>query len=250
MTGHRGRVFTLMAAATAIGAAGLAAGGTAGAVLGAQLGGPGAAGLPVGLLVFGSAGGALFISRFTRAGRRGRGLVYGYLIGAGGAVVVIAAAVSRSLPLLLAGSVPLGTANAAIFLTRYAARDAGDDASRGRALGAVFFSTAAGAAISPLLLGPSATLARALGLPALSGLYLVALLTFGTAALIFAVGSSARVPWAGAGASVLSSGRATRPVTRRSSCTRWATRASRSPSPRSAWRTSSWSGSWRWPPSR
>lgn len=211
---HRGRVLALLAIATAIGAAGLAAGGTAGALLGARLGGPGMAGVPVGLLVIGSVGGALFISRFTREGRRGRGLMYGYLLGAGGALLVIAAATARNLPLLLAGSVVLGTANSAIFLTRYAAREAGEDKGRGRALGAVFFATAIGAAVSPILLGPSGTLARSLGLPSLSGLYLVAVVTFGAAALILAAVSNPRVPWAGVGASVLSSGNVTRPATR------------------------------------
>lgn len=210
MTARARLLLILMAVATAIGAAGLAAGGTAGAVLGAQLGGPGAAGLPVGLLVVGSAGGALFISRYTRAGRRGLGLMYGYLLGAAGALIVIVAASGRSLPVLLIGSVVLGVANSAIFLTRYAAREAGEESGRGRALGTVFFATAIGAAISPMLLEPSGTVARSAGLPALSGMYLVAVVAFGTAALIFAAISSPRAPWSG---SVLSRP-GTGPVTR------------------------------------
>jgi MFS family permease len=207
----RRAVIVLLAVSTAIGSAGLAAGGTAGALLGVQLAGTSAAaGLPLGLLVAGSAAGALFISRQAQQGRRGRGLMIGYLLGAVGAVVVIAAAVERMMPLLLVGSTVLGVANSAIFLTRYAALDAGGEEGRGRALGTVFFATAIGAVLSPLLLGPSGALAQAFGLPRLSGLYLVAVVTFGIAALLIAVGSSQRLPWFGRGANVLSRGRVAR----------------------------------------
>jgi hypothetical protein len=192
-----------MALATAVGATGLAAGGTAGALLGAQLGGNGAAGLPLGLLVCGSALGALFISGYAHRGRRGLGLMLGYLFGASGAVIVIMAAVARSLVGLLAGSVVLGVANSAVFLTRYAAREAGDESGRGQALGTVFFATALGAAVSPLLLQPSGTLARALDLPRLAGLYLIAVPAFCVSAALFAAISDPRVPWFGSGAGVL-----------------------------------------------
>jgi hypothetical protein len=57
-------VLAVLAAASAVGSMGLAAGGTAGALLGAQLAGTdAAAGLPLGLLVLGSAGWAVVISR-------------------------------------------------------------------------------------------------------------------------------------------------------------------------------------------
>jgi hypothetical protein len=52
------------------------------------------------------------------------------------------------LALLLADSAALGTANAAIFLTRSAA-NLGGESGRGRALGFVFFATALGAVASP-----------------------------------------------------------------------------------------------------
>jgi len=212
--GRRRRLLVLMAVATAIGAAGLAAGGTAGALLGDQLGGPGAAGVPLGLLVVGSALGAVFISGHAHRGHRGRGLMLGYLFGAAGAAVVITATTLRSFPVLLIGSPVLGVANSAIFMTRYAAREAGTESGRGRALGTVFFATALGAAVSPLLLQPSGDLARSLGLPQLSGLYLVAVLAFGTSALIFAAISGARVPWLGQGTGVLSHARGDPPAGR------------------------------------
>ena len=169
----------MLAAATAIGALGLAAGGSAGALLAEDMTGNTAlAGLPLGALVAGSAVSALLIS--WRTGRAGRtaGLVLGYAIGTAGAALVIAAAVVDDLALLLAGSAALGAANAAIFLSRYAAAELGGETGRGRALGVVFFATAVGAVLSPNLLGPSGDLAEAVGLPGLAGLYLVALAAF------------------------------------------------------------------------
>jgi MFS family permease len=183
----RRTTLVVLAVATAIGALGLAAGGSAGALLAEEMTGSTAwAGVPLGVLVVGSALSALLIARETSRSGRGHGLVLGYLAGATGAVLVIAAAVADSLGLLLAGSAALGAANAAIFLTRYAAIDLGDDTGRGRALGVVFFATALGAVASPNLLGPSGDAAQALDLPRLSGLYLVAFAAFLLAGLLLA----------------------------------------------------------------
>ena len=185
----------MLAAATAIGALGLAAGGSAGALLAEDITGNTAlAGLPLGVLVAGSAVSALLIS--WRTGRAGRtaGLVLGYAIGTAGAALVIAAAVVDDLALLLAGSAALGAANAAIFLSRYAAAELGGETGRGRALGVVFFATAVGAVLSPNLLGPSGDLAEAVGLPGLAGLYLVALAAFVGAGFLLAALPSASLP--------------------------------------------------------
>jgi MFS family permease len=198
---ERPSTLLLLAVATAIGAMGLAAGGSAGALLAEEITGSTTwAGVPLGALVLGSAAGALVISRQTSRAGRGAGLVLGYAVGGAGAVVVVAAAEIDDLALLLGGSAALGAANAAIFLTRYAAADLGGESGRGRALGVVFFATALGAVASPNLLGPSGDLAEALGLARLSGLYLVAFLAFGAAGALLAAlprralpASSARV---------------------------------------------------------
>jgi MFS family permease len=183
----RRNTLALLAVATAIGAVGLAAGGSAGALLAEDMTGSTAwAGVPLGVLVVGSAVSALLIARETARAGRGSGLVLGYAAGAAGAVLVITAAAVDDLALLLAGSAALGAANAAIFLTRYAAADLGGETGRGRALGVVFFATALGAVASPNLLGPSGDLADALGLPSLSGLYLVAFAAFIVAGLLLA----------------------------------------------------------------
>lgn len=181
------RTLALLAAATAVGSLGLAAGGSAGALLAEDItGSTAAAGIPLGVLVAGSAAGALLIARRTRSADRAAGLTLGYALGVGGAIVVIVAAVASSFALLLAGSALLGAANAAVFLTRYAAADVGGTTRRGRALGTVFVAASVGAIVSPNLLGPSGAVADAIGLPDLAGLYLVAVPSFAIAAAILA----------------------------------------------------------------
>jgi MFS family permease len=183
-------VLGVLSLATAIGATGLAAGGTAGALLGADLAGSNAAaGIPLGLLVVGSAAAAPLISFATSRLGRALSLTLGYLVGAGGAFVVVVAAGVESFALLLVGSVLVGAANAAIFLTRYAAADSVHPGVKGRALGTIFFATALGAVLSPLLLGPSGDVAEALALPRLSGLYGVAVIAFVLAAVILTAGA-------------------------------------------------------------
>lgn len=203
------RILALLAAVTAIGSTGLAAGGTAGALLAVELTGTHAlAGLPVAVHLAGSAVGALFVSHQAGIGHRGRGLALGFAIGAVGAAVVVGAAVAGNFAVLLVGSALLGTANSSIFLARYAGVAEDGGTSRGRALGAVFLATAVGAIISPTLLGPSSALARGFGLPPLTGLYLVAIAAFGAAALLLAVAANPRMPWVGFGARLLTTGRA------------------------------------------
>jgi MFS family permease len=172
-------------AATAIGSAGLAAGGTEGPLLVRHISGSeAAAGWPIGVLVAGSATAVLLISRATGRLGRVRSLVIGYATGLVGAVVVLVASVLESVPLVLVGSFLLGSASAAVFFTRYAAAELGGEGARGRGLGLVFFATAVGATIGPTLLGPSGDLARSLGLPRLAGLYLVSVPAFTIAGVV------------------------------------------------------------------
>ena len=101
----RTRALALLAVTSAIGGSGLATGGTAGALLGAQLAGTNAAaGLPLGLLVLGSAASALLISRQTSRVGRGSSLALGYAVGTAGALLVVLAAVTTSLTPLLGES--------------------------------------------------------------------------------------------------------------------------------------------------
>jgi MFS family permease len=174
----------LLAAATATGSLGLAAGGAAAALLAvAMTGTDAAAGLPLGA---GQAGASLLVGRLTSRSGRGPGLVLGYVLGVLGAVTVILAAAGGGLLVLLAGSALLGGANAAVFLSRYAAADLGGRHARGRALGTVLVAAAVGTIAGPALLVPTGRLAQALGLPQLTGLYLLAVVAFSAAGLAVA----------------------------------------------------------------
>jgi MFS family permease len=197
-TSQRHLLFALVAA-TAIGASGLAAGGNASALLAIDLVGTDAvAGVPMLLLVLGSALGALVLVPLAAAFGRARALSGGYLLGGCGALTTVLAATGGGFVVLLLGSLLLGCANAAVFLTRYAAADIDSGAGRGRALGLTLFGTAIGAVLSPQLLGPSSSLARAIGLPPLSGMFLIATAVFAAAGAALAALPCA-APWSANG---------------------------------------------------
>jgi MFS family permease len=181
------RSLLLLAAATATGSLGLAAGGVAAALLAvAMTGRAAAAGLPLGALAAGQAGASLLVGRLTGRSGRGAGLVLGYALGVAGATTVLVAAMGGGFAVMLAGSVLLGGANASVFLARYAAADLGGSQARGRALGTVLFAAAVGTIAGPALLVPTGRLAQAVGLPQLTGLYLLAVVAFAGAGLAVA----------------------------------------------------------------
>ena len=179
------RTMRVLVVAQVLGALGLAAGGTAGALLAEHLTGrAAAAGLPLSLLVLGSGIGAVAVARVMDDHGRRAGLTAAYLAGAAGAALVVAAAASRSWPLLLAGSFLLGGGNAAVMLARYAAADLASH--RGRSISTVVTAASVGAVAGPNLLGPAGPVAQAVGLPAPTGLFLLAIPAFLGAALVLA----------------------------------------------------------------
>src|SRR5829696_3300894 len=180
------RTTRVLVVAQLLGGLGLAAGGTAGALLAEQLtGSPATAGLPLSLLVLGSGVGAVAVTRVMRGHGRRVGLAAAYLAGAVGAALVVAAAAFWSWPLLLAGCGLLGGGNTAVMLARYAAADLAS--RRGRAISAVVAAASVGAVAGPNLLGPAGALAGVVGLPAPTGLFLLAIPAFLGAALVLVI---------------------------------------------------------------
>jgi MFS family permease len=180
------RTMRVLVVAQLLGACGLAAGGTAGGLLAEQLtGSPATAGLPLAVLVLGSGIGAVAVTRVMSGHGRRVGLAAAYLAGAVGAGLVVAAAAFRSWPLLLGGCGLLGGGNTAVMLARYAAADLAS--RRGRAISAVVAAASAGAVAGPNLLGPAGVLAGVVGLPAPTGLFLLAIPAFLGAALVLVV---------------------------------------------------------------
>jgi MFS family permease len=142
------------------------------------------AGVPGAAVVLGSAAGSTLLSALmVRRGRR-LGLTLGYVIGAGGALLAATAVVVRSFPLLLVATVLMGFANSSNQLSRYTAADMFPPARRASAIGTVVWGATIGAIIGPNLVTFAGDMASSIGLPALSGAYLILVLFVGAAAIL------------------------------------------------------------------
>ena len=165
-----------------------ASGAAAGALLALDItGSESLASLPLAFIVVGSSAAVVPISLvFRRAGRRS-GLVLALGTAAVGAGGVVAAGVLASFSLLCAASAVFGAGNTAVMLARYAAADLSAQEARGRAIGRVVFAATFGAVAGPNLLAPAGAAATAVGLPELTGLYLVSAVAFSIAAVVLFV---------------------------------------------------------------
>jgi MFS family permease len=174
VTALQRRTVRVLMAAQVLGGLGQS-GAAAGALLALDLTGSEAlAGLPLAMLVAGSSAAIVPITALSRRSGRRAGLTAALATAALGAVGVVAAGALRSFPLLLIAGFAFGAGNSAVMLARYAAADLSTPAQRGRAIGLVVFATTFGAVAGPNLLAPAGHAATALGLPALTGLFLFA----------------------------------------------------------------------------
>jgi MFS family permease len=145
------------------------------------------AGLPAAAVVLGAAIGAVILGAVMGRWGRRPGLAGGYLIGVIGALVAVAGIVAQSFPVLLAGCVAIGFGNSSNQLSRYAAADMYPSTRRASAIGIVVWAATVGAVIGPNLIGISGDIAVSMGLPRLSGPYLVPVVLVGIAAVLSAV---------------------------------------------------------------
>jgi MFS family permease len=163
-------------------------GAAAGALLALDITGSDAlASLPLALLVVGSAATVVPISALSRRAGRRTGLATALAIATIGAAGIVVAGGMESFALLLAASLLFGAGNTAVMLARYAAVDLSTPADRGRAIGRVVFATTFGAVAGPNLMEPAGSVATALGLPELTGLFLTSIVAFSLAALVLFV---------------------------------------------------------------
>lgn len=182
---RRRTVWTLVAG-VALGSTGHIAAVTVATIVAAHIAGGTTAwsGAPSATVVLGSAAGSIGLSwLMVRRGRR-FGLAAGYFIGVLGALVATGAVIVLSLPLLLAGTILIGFGNSSNQLSRYTAADLAPPAKRASAIGVVVWGATIGAVAGPNLAAPAGTIALALGLPELSGPYLVPVVFVGAAALL------------------------------------------------------------------
>ena len=179
------RTIRVLSAAQALNGVAIAGTVAAGALIAEGVAGnEAAAGLAQTFGVVGAALAALPLARVTLSGGRRRALILGLSAGAIGSVFVVVGAAQLLLPFVLLGTLLVGAASAAGYQARYAAADLADPERRGRALSIVVWASTIGAVLGPNLLEPAGALAIALGLPQLSGPYVVAAACLGLAALV------------------------------------------------------------------
>ncbi|WP_374313858.1 MFS transporter [Microbacterium sp.] len=145
-----------------------------GAVLAAEISGDEAfSGLAAAAVTLGTAALAVPLASFARRSGRRISLATGMSIALVGVVVVVLAVAIASFPLLLVAFALVGAGQAANLQTRFAAADLATDATRGRDLSIVVWATTIGAVLGPNLTGPGEVLGEAVGMPPLTGPYLI-----------------------------------------------------------------------------
>ena len=181
------RVLLVTVVAQLLAGAGLAAGITVGALLAEDvLGSTGWAGIPAALFTAGSAVAATVQGRLSQAYGRRVGLATGYGVGAVGSVGIVVGAVTDQPILLLAAMTVYGSGAAANLQARYAGADLAPPDGRGRAVSTILVATTVGAVAGPNLVAWTGRLAADVGLPVLSGPFVLAAFAYAAAALVLA----------------------------------------------------------------
>src|SRR5688572_26282717 len=182
------RTLGVLSGAVALGGIGVTVGISVGGLLAREVAGTDtAAGLGQTAAVLGSAVIAVPLARISdRSGRRA-GLAAGYAVALVGAGITVLAAVLSSLALLMVGLFTFGASTACSLQARYAAADLAQPERRGRALSTVVWATTVGSVLGPNLAGPGADLGRWLGLPPLSGGFVVSLVVFAVVGVGFVI---------------------------------------------------------------
>ncbi|MFM5904016.1 MAG: MFS transporter [Microbacteriaceae bacterium] len=121
----------------------------------------------------GAATWAIPLSRVAYALGRRKALATGAAIAIAGAGLVITAAGLMQLWVLLLGLFLLGAGSATGLQARFAATDLPSSKSKGRDLSIVVWATTFGAVIGPNLFGPGEVLGDALGMPSMTGPFLI-----------------------------------------------------------------------------
>ncbi|MBA3317674.1 MAG: MFS transporter [Gemmatimonadales bacterium] len=184
VTSVQRRTLRVLFATQIISGIGIAVGASVGALLAAEIAGIGVSGLALSANVVGAALFALPATAIVRRHGRRPSLAAGYLVAAVGSILVVAAAVRSSIPLLMAGFFLFGGATAAGLQARYAAVDLAPAALRGRHLSLIVWATTLGAVVGPSLAAPAGASLDRYGIPTLAGPFLFSALLFGLATLL------------------------------------------------------------------
>jgi len=133
----------------------------------------------------GAATWAIPLSRIAYSRGRRPALATGATLAILGASLMVTAAAIMSLPMLLVGLFLLGAGSATGLQARFAATDLPSNRSKGRDLSVVVWATTFGAVIGPNLFGPGEVLGNALGLPPMTGPFLITIAAQLGATLVF-----------------------------------------------------------------
>ena len=142
-------------------------------------------GLPSALSILGTSAGTTILAELMRRWGRRNGLLFGYLVAALGAAISIVAVVRGWLPMLVLGMFTIGLGRSGESLSRYLVADLYPAGRRASVIGWMIWIGTIGAVVGPNSLDPTGRLATGLGLPRLSGPYLLTLGAYAFVVLLY-----------------------------------------------------------------
>jgi MFS family permease len=178
------RTLTVLFVIQILGGVGSAIGISVGALLTAEMVGVALSGLAQSAAVVGAALLAVPATRIVRRGGRRPSLAAAYAVGAAGGAIVVAGALTGSVPLLFGGLFLFGGGSTAGYQARYAAVDLAPDALRGRHLSLVVWATTIGAVAGPNLAPVAGRALASRGVPPLAAPFVFSAGIFAAAATV------------------------------------------------------------------
>ena len=134
--------------------------------------------------VLGAAALALPLARLTARGGRRLALSAGFVAGVIGSLFAIYGGSQKNIFFMLLGTFLVGAASAAGYQARFAAVDLATNETRSKQLSFVVWGSTVGAVTGPNLMEPAGNLAESIGLPRLTGPYVVSAVTLSLAILV------------------------------------------------------------------
>lgn len=134
--------------------------------------------------VLGAAALALPLARLTARGGRRLALSTGFVAGVIGSLFAILGGSQKNIVLMLVGTFLVGAASAAGYQARFAAVDLATNETRAKQLSFVVWGSTVGAVTGPNLMEPAGNMAESIGLPRLTGPYVVSAVTLSLAILV------------------------------------------------------------------
>jgi len=188
LAAQQSRTVRVLASSQVLNGVGVAGTVAAGSLLVASItGSETLAGLAQTSSVLGAAALALPLARLTNRGGRRLALSVGYLAGVIGSILAILGGANSSAPLMLLGTFFVGAASAAGYQARFAAVDLATNETRAKQLSFVVWGLTVGAVAGPNLMEPAGNLAANLGLPRLTGPYLISATTLALGTLVIQI---------------------------------------------------------------